>query len=889
MKNRLLHAVVRCVAAALVAATVPSFSFAAEESSAPSAAPNEASLAREPGVAVRVYEVSERLTELPLLIPNQTANSNVKRDNVDFKKAGDFGSGPVDGFLTEVSGFINVKEAGEYAFRLNSDDGSTLAINGKLVVSNDGLHDERPPKDGKVKLAPGEHPFVVRHFDASGGEVLTLSWQPPGAKAFAVVPPDVFTCPANEVRVTSPGAKKVYARQGPDQRPGDGRPLAAVHPSLALSQARPEGFEPKVGGIDFLPDGRMIICTWDPTGGVYILGNVAQPDPSQITVTRFAAGLAEPLGIKVVDGRIFVLQKQELTELIDHDQDGVADEYRAVAADWNVTANFHEFAFGLAYKEGFFYANLAVAINPGGATTPNQAKGRGTTIKIGLDGSVQTFATGLRTPNGIGLGPDDAIFVADNQGDWLPSSKLVHVQEGHFYNSHINPDHDNAHLPPTPPIAWLPQNEIGNSPSEPVLVKRGPYAGQVLLGDVTHGGLNRIFIEKVDGQWQGAALQFTQGLEGGVNRLHEGPDGALYVGQIGSGGNWGQSGKKSFGLQRLAWNERTTFEPLAVRAKTNGVEIELTEPLADRQVLDPEAFTVQQFRYEPKKEYGGPKVDLQTISLPSVGLSADRKKLFLPIEGMKAGHVIYVRLDPELTSASNQKLWVTEAWYTMNAIPKDSALPVPPPMPVNVLTEAEQAEGWRLLFDGKTTAGWRGYGKKEMGKSFAVEEGSLVRVAGGGDIITDEQFTDFELSIDWKISEGGNSGVFYRVNESLSVGYLSGPEMQVLDNARHQDGGNPLTSAGSAYAVLAPAKNVALPANKWNKARLLVRGNHVEHWLNGVKIVEYELNSDAWNAAVAQSKFKNEKRYGREPTGHLVLQDHGDRVAYRNIKIRELK
>jgi cytochrome c len=888
MNHQSITKITIAAALALTSAAASTRLALAQDASAPSAAPNEASMVREPGVSMRVYQFEGRSGEIPLLVPNQTANVNVKRPNINFNNVDDFG-GLSERFITEVSGFINITEPGEYTFRLNSDDGSTLAINGKVVVNHDGLHSSADPKTATTKLTKGEHPFVVRHFEMDGGEALVLRWKPPGAKEFEIVPPAVFTCPAGEVRVTSPGPKKVVTKQTRETRPGDARPLDAVHPSLNLSQARPDGFEPKVGGIDFLPDGRMVICTWDPTGGVYILDNVDQPDASKITVKRFAAGLAEPLGLRVVDGRVFVLQKQELTELIDHNKDDVADEYRSVANNWNVTDNFHEFAFGLAYKDGYFYANLAVAINPGGATTANQVKGRGTAIKIGMDGSVEMFATGLRTPNGIGLGPDGAVLVADNQGDWLPSSKLVHVQEGHFYNSHINPDHDNADRPPTPPIAWLPQNEIGNSPSEPVYVEQGPYAGQVLLGDVTHGGINRVFIEKIDGQWQGAALQFTQGLEGGVNRLHIGPKGDLYVGQIGSSGNWGQQGKKSFGLQRLAWNDKTAFEPLAVRAKTNGLQIDLTEPVADDVMLEPDAFIVQQWRYVPNEQYGGPKVGLDDIALASIGLSADRKTLFLPIPEMKPGHVVYVRLDPQLKSASGKTLWVTEAWYTLNAIPKNATMEVPPAPPANQLTDAEKSAGWRLLFDGQSTDAWRGYRKEAMPSGWTVEDGALARVGGGGDIITKESFKDFELSLDWKVSQGGNSGIFYRVSEDLPIGYLTGPEMQVLDNERHPDGRNALTSAGSAYAMFAPTTDVTRPAGRWNRARLVVKGNHVEHWLNGEKIVEYELNSPDWEAAWAGSKFKDQKRYGREKEGHLVLQDHGDWVAYRNIKIRALK
>ncbi|HEY0009429.1 MAG TPA: family 16 glycoside hydrolase [Tepidisphaeraceae bacterium] len=856
--------------------------------SAPAAAPPEASVAREPGVSARFYQFDEEIDRLPALVEGQTPNVSVKLDKIELRSPADF-AGMKERFLSELSGFLNVSTPGEYTFRLFSDDGSALRINGKLVADNDGLHDAKTGVQGKIALTAGEHPFVLRHFDMSYDEQIILQWRTPGSENWEVVPPSVFTCPANEVRVTAPGVKRIIAQGRPSGRPGDARPLAAVHPSFDLFQARPENFQPRVGGIDFLPDGRMIICTWDPVGGVYILSGQQGNDPSQIKVKRFAAGLAEPLGIRVVDGRVFVLQKQELTELIDHDKDEVADEYRSVSSAWNVSANFHEFAFGLVHKDNAFYAALAVAIDPGGATTKQQVRGRGTVLKINMDGTTEVFATGVRTPNGIALGPDDEILVADNQGDWLPSSKLLAIREGRFYNSHLNPDHPNANLPPTPPIVWLPQNELANSPSEPLLLRSGPYQGQVILGDVTHGGLNRVFMEKVNNEWQGAAFQFSQGFEGGVNRLMQGPDGAIYVGQIGSSGNWGQSGKKSYGLQRITPNDKVAFEPKAVRVRSDGFEVEFTAPLAGGLGEDPSDYRVQQWRYQPARTYGGPKIDERRLEVTGVALNEDRTKAFIKMAGMLPGHVVYLRLGDHLRSAAGEKLWVTEAWYTLNQIPGDLPGPktVAPP-PTNTLSEAEKAQGWRLLFDGQNTAQWRGYRKTEMAAGWQVVDGTLARLGGGGDIITVDQFDDFELQLEWRISEGGNSGLFYRVNEKLPVGWQSGPEMQVLDNTRHADGKNPLTSAGSAYAVLPPAKDVTLPVGAWNRVRLVVRGNHVEHWLNNEKVVEYELNSPEWKAAVQKSKFRDVAGYGQEKIGHLVLQDHGDAVWYRNIKIRPL-
>lgn len=207
---------------------------------------------------------------------------------------------------------------------------------------------------------------------------------------------------------------------------------------------------------------------------------------------------------------------------------------------------------------------------------------------------------------------------------------------------------------------------------------------------------------------------------------------------------------------------------------------------------------------------------------------------------------------------------------------------------VNVLTSAEVEEGWRLLFDGRTTAGWRGFRQEGMPEGWQIVDGALTRVAAGGDIITTDQFENFELALEWKLSEGGNSGIMFHVTEDAEQTYHTGPEMQVLDDERHADGRNPLTSTGSNYALHAPTQKTVKPVGEWNQVRLRVQDGRVEQWLNGVKVVEYELGSADWERRVAASKFNEWTGYGRAGRGHIALQDHGDWVAYRNIKVREL-
>jgi hypothetical protein len=209
-----------------------------------------------------------------------------------------------------------------------------------------------------------------------------------------------------------------------------------------------------------------------------------------------------------------------------------------------------------------------------------------------------------------------------------------------------------------------------------------------------------------------------------------------------------------------------------------------------------------------------------------------------------------------------------------------------------VLPAAEVKGGgeWRPLFDGKTTAGWRGYKTPDVPAGWAVVDGVLVKEGKSTDLVTKDQYGDFELEFDWKLAPGGNAGVFYRGTEEYEHIYWSAPEYQLLDDAVHADGKNRLTAAGSAYALYPPPAGVVKPAGEWNSSRIVARGAHVEHWLNGKKVVEYELWSPDWEAKVKASKFKDWPNYGRGKKGYIAVQgDHEGSLSLRNVRIRELK
>jgi hypothetical protein len=211
------------------------------------------------------------------------------------------------------------------------------------------------------------------------------------------------------------------------------------------------------------------------------------------------------------------------------------------------------------------------------------------------------------------------------------------------------------------------------------------------------------------------------------------------------------------------------------------------------------------------------------------------------------------------------------------------------PAAANTLTPAEKADGWKLLFDGTSTDQWRGYKSQTLPSAWMAMDGTLMKDRPAGDIVTKEQFGNFELSIDWQISKGGNAGIFYRGTEEYDHVYWSAPEYQVLDDANAPDGNSRLTSAGAAYALYPSPAGVVKPAGEWNTTRIVVRGAHVEHWLNGKKLVSYELWSPDWTAKVKASKFNDYPNYGKAKRGYIAIQgDHEGVLSLRNIKIKVL-
>ncbi len=215
----------------------------------------------------------------------------------------------------------------------------------------------------------------------------------------------------------------------------------------------------------------------------------------------------------------------------------------------------------------------------------------------------------------------------------------------------------------------------------------------------------------------------------------------------------------------------------------------------------------------------------------------------------------------------------------------------PDPPPGDDGDESDPADGWVTLFDGTDLSAWRGYQRHEVPAGWQVRDAALVldpSAGDGGDLVTRASFGDFELELEWRVEPGGNSGIFFRTDEEANAIWYHAPELQILDDDAHADGADATTSAGACYALYAPTDDVVRPAGEWNHVRIVARGPRIEHWMNGTRIVDYVIGSEDWNRRVAESKFSAYPSFAEATEGRIGLQDHGDVVAFREIRIRRL-
>ena len=656
----------------------------------------------EPGATLRIYEIAEEMGELMELVPGQTPNVDVRIPKLELKDKDFFGY--EERFLAEITATLIVATEGETQFRLACDDGAAVFIDGKSVVEDDGTHPPRPVL-GSTRLSKGRHELKIRYFEASGGQEFKLEWKPSGASDFSVLDALVLRVPAGLTRVTSPGPKRLL-RPGGALRPGNGVPLAGLHPGWDLVNIRPLDFEPQVGGMAFRPDGKLLVSSFPPNqsgqfkpdlmdGQIWLLDGVTGNDRRNVTRRLAATDLQEPLGMAVVNGKAYVATRTQIIELIDANRDDFYEEKKVVGSGWR-TDNYHHFTFGLAEKDGWLYAALSTSItfDAPGINGPNP-RYRGSMFRVNPAAynsalplaNIEFLDSGHRTPNGVSNGPNGLILVGENQGAWQPSNKLNVLEVGGFYGHFNNATFKNSEYPLggapgqfddkpfTPPAMYLPQGDIANSPGQTVVVPNGEFKGQMLISDVKYGGLRRGWLEKVNGVWQGGAVQYSQGFEVGTNRLVWGPDGALYIGGIGATESWAWTNPKTgkwttFGLQKIRPNGKSAFEVASVNVTEQGFRVQFNRPVQKGQLRDLKRFRVRQWRYVPTFEYGGPKVDREDLTVTRATASSDGKSVDLTIAGRKEGRVVYFNLD--LTDEAKTPLWATEVWYTLNKLPVSS-------------------------------------------------------------------------------------------------------------------------------------------------------------------------------------------------------------------------
>lgn len=480
----------------------------------------------------------------------------------------------------------------------------------------------------------------------------------------------------------------------------------------------PEGLVMEVGGVTMLPNGNLAVST--RRGDVYMVEN---PTSARPYFRKFASGLHEILGLVYKDGALYCSQRGELTKLIDKNMDGKADVYETVYS-WPVSGHYHEYSFGpkIAPDGSFFVSGNVAFGNEEWWRGESRVPWRGWILNITEDGKMQPYATGMRSPCGLGI-IDGELFYADNQGDWMPSGGLVHIKKGSFAghpaglkwsslpNSPVKvteaahlakfderkvKDANGRYIKPenvenekfvTPadaqqafpemalPAVYLPHGVLGISTSDFVKIPEntfGPFSGQILIGDQGQSKIDRIFLENVNGVYQGAAWDFRSGFQSGVLRMTWAPDGSLFVGETNRG--WGSAGEANEGLQRLVWNKTVPFEMLAVRAMPDGFEIEFTKPVNKKIAEDLASYSIESFTYKYHPVYGSPVVNSEKCKVRGVKVSPDGLKARIAVDNLRKHYIHTIQLDGIRDEANSYSLIHPTAYYTLHEIPAGNKL-----------------------------------------------------------------------------------------------------------------------------------------------------------------------------------------------------------------------
>lgn len=465
----------------------------------------------------------------------------------------------------------------------------------------------------------------------------------------------------------------------------------------------PPGVAPEIGGVAFNSKGELVVVT--RRSGILI--GKPNTDPSKFEWRVFSnQSLHEALGVLVEkDNQLLVPQFPELTRITDTDGDGVADTYETVCDAWGLSGGYHEHASGpIPDGEGNWFLNLGTASHNGitfdrtrGKYSPVGRRGRnfsaaemrGWVVKVKPDGTMIPWASGFRANNGIGMGPDGSLWVTDNQGDYIPTSPLYHVEKGKFYGhpsslvwdkefTKDNPQRDplkegNAKLDAmrVKPAVQFPHGIMINSPSDPIFDtsggKFGPFSGQMFVPDESGQRILRVMLEKVDGEYQGACtfLIHDSGLRAGNNRVAFSPDGkAMYTGQTMRG--WGGPVE---GLQRIIYTGKPAFEVKNIHLKSDGFELTFTEPADRTLTTDIGRFRVQTYQYPYSNKYGSPQENVAAVDVSKVTLSDDGLTAKVVLGKINPDRIYQLDMVGLVSTAGRPLVHATLA-YTVNKLAK---------------------------------------------------------------------------------------------------------------------------------------------------------------------------------------------------------------------------
>lgn len=480
----------------------------------------------------------------------------------------------------------------------------------------------------------------------------------------------------------------------------------------------PEGTLLEVGGLTVLPDGNLAVST--RRGDIFIIEN---PTSSRPYVRKFASGLHEILGLVYRDGALYCAQRGELTKLSDTNGDGKADVIETVYA-WPLSGHYHEYSFGpvIASDSTFFVSGNVAFGDEEWWRGESRVPWRGWVMNITKDGQMQPYATGVRSPAGLGI-YDGELFYTENQGDWMGSGGVTHLKKGAFAGhpaglrwtnlpnspvkltqeelyAFVNPrkekNAEGRYIKPENridekfvtlyeakkkfpviqlPSVWLPHSILGISNSQILEIPQntfGPFAGQLLVGDQGQSKIMRVFMEKVNGEYQGAAWDFRSGFQSGVLRMAWAKDGSLFVGETNRG--WGSAGDANEGLQRLVYNKKDFFEMLKVKAMPDGFEIEFTQPVDKKSAANPAAYAVQSFIYKYHPVYGSPPVHNREHKVKGVKISEDGKTIRIVVDSLQQYHIHHIKLEGIQEANNHHNLIHPDVYYTLNNIPAGNGL-----------------------------------------------------------------------------------------------------------------------------------------------------------------------------------------------------------------------